>query len=1459
MMQMIKVLHVIDWLCVGGAARSGMAISKYSSRQGNFQHSIVSLNTPDPYAIALAQKSGMRVQTATDQSTIHHEIEQADIVHVHFWNHPRMYEFLRSDLPAMRLVVWFHVAGDFAPQVITKELVDIADFAIPCNPHSAELPVFKNLSGEVRSRKVGMVYDATDFDRVSGVQPKPHNTFNVGYIGHLSFSKMHSNYVPMSAAVEIPNVRFIVCGSGSLDYLKQQTQQLGATDRFDFRGYIEDIKSAIEVFDIYGYPLCEDTYAAAELNLQEVMYAGIPPVVFPYGGVKRLVINNYTGLVVNSELEYKQAIEYLYHHPQERARLGRNARDYAQQIFGAENAAKALNPIYERLMQLPKRKREWGIPAGMSLLEQPISLQDLTGEVKQVSGAEKFIEAVGDRAPQFAVSFQSQNLEELLEADRQIAASTPLIYSGEGGIFQYRSFYPNDGYLYFWSGLVLQHLGQQSQAIAHLNKAIELGCQHWRVSWYLAQVAEKSNNISLAKTALQTVLSAAPNFAKAQEMRSRLQSDQSTQLDVSVALNVSQLNSLLEQYQQNSLDRASISALRHTRQKLAQQWLSLATDQLESQYKSDLGKTHLALWNSGFKNEILTEEESVFVQQLSAKVAQGFNAPDAIQALVAATLYFYPHQLSIQYQRAPIPNWFAESYLQFMFESPRLFKELGEVDRYADYFGDWIEYLHGNILSNPDSEVWKYVASVFANQANLTPLYFSTNDLKKAQCQRSEILELSLTQKGCQLDYTFPVRSANRPKIRLGILGQNFFPSAETFTILPVFEQLDRHQFEIYVYALEIGNTTSEQVVRDRAEKFTHLNTQNISTMAQTLRSDDLDIVLIGSNITARSYPLTLLSMHRLARIQTVSLADPVTTGMRNIDCYIAGNLTIAENAQQSYREKLVTIEGSGLCFRFPPDPTPILNPTRQSWGANESTTIYISGSNFRKINPEVRQTWAKILAAVPNSILALYPFGPNWGRHPQLEMPFYQQMQAVLAEYGVAPNRLVLIKTLPTTADIRKCLEIADIYLDSYPYSGAASALDPLKVNLPIVTMEGRELRHRQSAALLQELQISDLIARHEAEYIQLAISLGTNPQLRQQKRTEVQQKMQQVPQFLESRAYSKQIEALFQKLFREWQSLHPENAIEQQVSQSPVQNTQSLLTPQILNRMFGCLNLYQIDPSDRTTITELIQLRKQLSEYLLNTTVQELETLYQSEMGKAYQAFLKSGLQKEPINPSDQSFLQQLTQQGVGLTNPKAIHALMAAMLYYPPGTMKVQNYRDRLPNWLIKDYEQVFESNPIPPTSSPSSASPTPQTLDIPQLSVEFLNRLLGCVNLYEIDPSEPSIILELHQLRRQLSEYWLNIPTDQLETVYKTEAGQRYQVLLKSGFQNESCPEPDRLFLQEITQMASSTAHPKSLNAMLAAMLYYAPRQLKIQNARTRLPEWLINDYEQVFDLIDPNRV
>ncbi|MFZ3138517.1 MAG: glycosyltransferase [Thermodesulfovibrionales bacterium] len=503
-----------------------IAAAKYSSRLGKLKHSILSLLPAHAEAVALAKESNFRVISQPEKSKILSEIQNADIVQIHFWNTPEMYEFLRSALPPMRLILWYHISGDGPPQIITENLVNFADFNIPSNPYTYNnLPVFRNMNIEEKYNKVAMVYDAADFDRVKGVRLKRHQNFNVGYIGLVHFSKMHHNYVSMSASIEIPNIRFIVCGGGIENLLREQAQQLGIAERFDFRGYVNDIKKAIQIFDAYGYPLCEDTYASAELNLQEVMYAGIPPVVFPYGGVKSLVIHDFTGLIVHSELEYKQAIEYLYHHPEERLRIGKNAKAYAKQIFGAENAAMKLNPIYKQIMKLPKKKRKWKYYVDIegNLLDKPVSLSDITDITPKLSGSEAFIESLGDKAQIFATSRNSQDIQFLLEADKKIANSSEVLVFAGGGIHNYSSYYPDDGYFRLWKGLILKNQDHHMEAISEFSSAIKLGCNHWRINWYLAQAAEKTGDTTLAIENLQEVIKSAPEFTEAKEMLDELE------------------------------------------------------------------------------------------------------------------------------------------------------------------------------------------------------------------------------------------------------------------------------------------------------------------------------------------------------------------------------------------------------------------------------------------------------------------------------------------------------------------------------------------------------------------------------------------------------------------------------------------------------------------------------------------------------------------------------------------------------------------------------------------------------------------------------------------------------------------------------------------------------------------------------------------------------------------------
>jgi len=596
---------------------------------------------------------------------------------------------------------------------------------------------------------------------------------------------------------------------------------------------------------------------------------------------------------------------------------------------------------------------------------------------------------------------------------------------------------------------------------------------------------------------------------------------------------LSELSALLEQYNKFP-SKQPLLAVRPYRQQLAEYWLNLPSKKLESAYSKDMGKAHKLLLDSALKNETLTEEEQSFVQQLSSKLAEGGEIADKIQYLLAAMLYRDAYQLPLEYNNAAIPQWFFDDFLKFIFQSPGYFKHNWEIERYSEYFQQLIKYVAANIASFPDSEVWRYLAAFIAKRVSFQALYLSEANLLNVLSQRADILEFYLNNIGCQIEWNFPQKRPGITKILVGFLLEKISDESETRAAIPSFEYLDRSKFEIIVYHFQVQDERLRKYCENCADQLVQLS-EDLPNQVREIRSHDLDILLICTNTTDTSQPSALLCLHRLARVQIATGAStPATTGARNIDYFIAGDLTLPAGAAAEYREKLITLKGSGVCLSYTVGSAPALvQPTRSSWGASDESVVFMSGAQAFTIIPELRETWAKIIAAVPNSILVLYPFSSGNENYPTV--PFYKQIRSLFAEFGVDKKRLVVIKALPSRADYIKCLELADIYLDSYPYSSACYAAEALLVGLPVVVRKGQTGRSRQSAAVLEELLIPELVANSENSYLELSTALGTNPELRRHYRDRIQQKMAANPKYLDSRACSTQLGTLFERLFRE------------------------------------------------------------------------------------------------------------------------------------------------------------------------------------------------------------------------------------------------------------------------------------------------------------------------------------
>jgi predicted O-linked N-acetylglucosamine transferase (SPINDLY family)/predicted SAM-dependent methyltransferase len=576
--------------------------------------------------------------------------------------------------------------------------------------------------------------------------------------------------------------------------------------------------------------------------------------------------------------------------------------------------------------------------------------------------------------------------------------------------------------------------------------------------------------------------------------------------------------------------------LSQSRKQLAESWLSLPDDQLSICYQGALGRTHQSLLNNRTHNS-LNEQDQHFFDNLLNNLEQGFQKTQSIQNLLAAMLYYRADQLPLKCDLSQIPDWLIADYLKFLFSATVNFQQVGEADHYYKYLAAWLDYLHVSIFSNLEDPSWQKIVNIFARIANFIPIYFNDFNLKKLYIQRAEIIEFFLKINKYETDYKFKLQPSSKKKIRLGILANHYSPSAETFAALPAYEYLSR-DFEVILYSFKTTNHPLEEYCRSCANH-SKLLPIDLREQVDIIRADDLDILFFATNVTAVTNQISLLASHRLARIQLTSGGSVVTTGMGKMDYFISGKFTDpSPTAQGEYREKLIQLTEAAHCFSYGNDTgksTVVVD--REGLGISSNMVVFTSGANFFKLVPELIHTWAKIVSQVPNAALMLLPYGPNWSNsYPK--QAFENNLTQIFAQYGISADRLIVLdpQPVPNRQDIKEYYKLADVYLDSYPFSGTTSLVEPLQANIPIVSIQGNSFRSAMGAAMIKSLDIADLVADNEESYIQLATNLGSNIVLRQQKKVEIQTKMQENPSFLDSRNYSAKISDLFIELFEQY-----------------------------------------------------------------------------------------------------------------------------------------------------------------------------------------------------------------------------------------------------------------------------------------------------------------------------------
>lgn len=581
------------------------------------------------------------------------------------------------------------------------------------------------------------------------------------------------------------------------------------------------------------------------------------------------------------------------------------------------------------------------------------------------------------------------------------------------------------------------------------------------------------------------------------------------------------LDQILTQLARSPADINLARQLLVLRNEVARTLLASPPAQLGSVYRGDFGEACFTMLNGGISGFPPLDQERQLVDDLLRSVS-GANADNApLNRVLAAMLYESPHRYVPCTMVPRVPVWLLRTLFRCVLGQQWLFREKGDIDVYHQSLTRWVDYLHARILENRASPFWQEVLRAFLQYASFVSLYFSWHNLKDVYHKRAELIELAQELWGCQPDFEFGAREPNSGKIRFGVLMQDLDPRSETFATLPVYAHLDREAIEV-VLITRAGRARGgeiEDYCASFADRLVEIPNE-VKPSVEIIRSLKLDAIWIGTNLAAGTSAIVQLCAHRLARVQLTGGCSPTTTGFRNMDVFVSGSLTEpASGAQEQYTERLYCMDGPVLCFDFGPrsNQAPTVIVERKTLGIPEAATVYAAGANFFKITPELEETWIRILAAVPGSLLLLYPFNLNWTNY-YFVGPLFMRIAATCKRLGVEANRVIVRPPLPGIADVRAMLgNVADVYLDSFPHSGMTSLIDPLLVGVPTVVLEGNSQRSGMAAGALRDLGVPPLIAANVESYIDLAVRLGRDRELRRQFAREIRQKIARPPKFLD------------------------------------------------------------------------------------------------------------------------------------------------------------------------------------------------------------------------------------------------------------------------------------------------------------------------------------------------------
>ena len=362
-------------------------------------------------------------------------------------------------------------------------------------------------------------------------------------------------------------------------------------------------------------------------------------------------------------------------------------------------------------------------------------------------------------------------------------------------------------------------------------------------------------------------------------------------------------------------------------------------------------------------------------------------------------------------------------------------------------------------------------------------------------------------------------------KIRIGYFSNDFREHPVAYLTAELIELHNRDRFEVIAFSFGVN---TQDPFRKRLQKsfdqFLDVRGNTDQQITQLSREMEIDIAIDLGGFTAECR--TNVFAMRAAPVQVNYLGYPGTMGAEYMDYIIADRTVIPSEQTVHYSEKVAYLPDS---FMTSDSSLKISEETynRDQFGLPENAFIFCCFNASYKITPPTFIGWMRILKAVDNSVLWL----------SGMNQTAINNLKVKAVECGVNCDRIIFASRLPLASEHLKRIQLADLFLDTFPYNAHTTANDALRVGLPVLTKIGRSFASRVAGSLLNVLELQELITKNQESYESLAIELATNSEKLQLIKKKLLRNLSSAPLY-NSKLFTKGIESAYEAMYQRYQN---------------------------------------------------------------------------------------------------------------------------------------------------------------------------------------------------------------------------------------------------------------------------------------------------------------------------------